>query len=126
MLNCVKNHLTFEIKDPDSKPYKYIITCSTDCCSECKDDESKYIFTQGKDTFKEPWIKTCLKHITILSAKKQHCNICNKKSKIIDNLPKLCDDCYQHLYDNHIELQNTCKFPVVSIQDCNCKFCKMR
>lgn len=126
MLNCVKNRLTFELKDVDTKPYKYIITCTSDSCHECNNDESKYVITQGKDTFMEPWKKICLEHINTISAKKQNCNICNKKSKVVENLPKLCEECYQRLYDNHIELHNTCKVPILSIEECNCKFCKMR
>lgn len=131
MLNSVKNHLTFELKDQDSKSYKYIITCTSDSCNECNDnksilEESNYVITLGTDKFNESWKKICINHINTISVKKQYCNICNKKSKINDRLPKLCNDCYQYLYDNHIELHKVCKIPILSIEECNCKFCKMR
>lgn len=126
MLSNVNCHLIFDLVDTNKKQCKYIFTVSVDDCSVCLNESTKYVIVQGSDTFKVPWSRICIDHIATISVKKQHCNICNKKSKIINNTPQLCEDCYRHLYENNIELMKTCKFPTISMVDCNCKFCNLR
>jgi hypothetical protein len=124
MLNSTKTYLSFDLKDKNSKQYKYCVTVLTNYCKSCKKDT--YVITQGPDLNDEPWIQYCLEHVTEIAAKKQHCNVCNKKASIIDNIPKLCAKCYEYLYNNNVEMYTICKYPVLAMEECNCKFCKIR
>ena len=124
MLNSTKTYLSFDLKDKARKPYKYCITGAIGECKVCNNLTN--VITQGTDLFNESWIQYCMDHIKDICAKKQHCNICNKKASIADNTPKLCDKCYENLYNNWIEMNKICKYPVVNMNTCNCKFCNMR
>jgi len=71
------------------------------------------------------WIFCCKDHFDRIASKPQFCNICNKKA-VIRDIPKLCTKCLTLIYDNCSEMNVRCEYPVLTITECGCKYCKIR
>lgn len=127
--NNTKTYIEYNLVHRNEKRVNYGFTGVMDQCSECLPG-NKFVIGQGYGTRKpDPpipsWIYHCQEHFDRIAAKKQTCNQCNPKSKI-GPIPKMCKECYQHLYDNNVRLMDICKYPAKTVEECNCEFCQIR
>jgi hypothetical protein len=129
-MNSTNTHLTIKHNN-----INWIFTCSYGQCNQCinirnvkdiknvndvkdiNDISDVYLLCQG---YPDHWDYQCMEHLTC--CKKQLCNYCNKKS-VIKTRPFICQDCITGIIDNTVEMINICKFPVISRDECLCKYC---
>lgn len=114
-MNSTNTHLTIK-----HDKINWLFTCCYGQCNQCFLNNQiidQYLLCQG---YPEHWEYQCKEHLTC--CKKQLCNYCNKKS-VIKNRPFICQDCIYSIIDNTVEMINVCKYPIISRDECMCKYC---